>query len=206
MYKNIMILMSYIKFNKILKFLIMTVGVIICIGCAGNKPMTYVTPIDGPTAKLRFISKVSLGRQIWFYENEKCKLGKFGGSIGFVGGFDSSGEVSELHMLDTPPRSNQVIERLIPAERPAVFSFIQISGVNPTGVNSVGLLGNIINHCTVTMIFTPKANAQYEAVYSNSEEICNVAVYELIANPDNTVSRVPESTARESTEKCGVRL
>jgi hypothetical protein len=76
-----------------------------------------------------------------------------------------TGETSKVPMLGSRTDSNnQVIERLIPADRPIAF-------ISNGGANS-RTDANMVVRCNLTWGFTPKAGEQYHYVYTLTESAC----------------------------------
>lgn len=155
---------------------------------------------DRPVALVRFTSQNVLGRAVFSYDDEQCDVSSSTGSLGTTGGLTSIGESSSLGMLDTPPRSNQVFERRIPADRDFIFSWLDILGTtNVTGMPS----GSTAVGCSGTFAAKLQPGAQYESRYGNAGGRCEITLSRLDRQADGSVARTPEPSFHALPRLCG---
>lgn len=132
--------------------------VLVLAGCAA-----YKFPKGTPTAMIRFTSNISV--MVTSPCSESPSLEKI---VMLHNQFIS--EESSLTMYDTQAgKRSDVMERLIPAEREAAFTF---------GATSRNL-SNQIMACSVTMSFAPRTNEQYHADYRWVDDKCFVKLFRL---------------------------
>jgi len=147
---------------------------------AGCVPQ-YQKPVDGPIAKLRFVSLTGDSVDVQSFADENCKAtGEPGaGQIGCLGCW---GGKKEDHIIGMPNdltlSYNHILELVIPANKPFIYTM------------DYGVLGP---RCAITLSFKPEPGKMYESVFKvdYKQKKCFVSLYNLTENPDHSLTRTP---------------
>lgn len=167
----------------------------------------YKLPENAPLAKVRFITADGGLKRIFVFANENCERGEFGGQLAVIGGWGSSGEISQLNMYDKREQSIRIAEREVHADQRLYFSFhesytIPYYSYGPNGLYTNYALSTTYL-CNVTLSFIPKQDHQYEVVQIMSGRMkCDASVAELVKLSNGTVIRRPEETVVINEKEC----
>ena len=164
-------------------------------GCATNP---YLKPADGkPTAKLRLTSIPSNNNFVSEADPKGCVSDKFLPPIATLG--SKANLVRGLSRLDMPlynasiPDSHQN-EVYVPAGSSFSFQFngVGITGITPGAVEADK--GVLYSWCRKIVSFTPKADANYEALYDyvtapNGKQTCGVTLFEIVKDANGNYKK-----------------
>lgn len=116
----------------------------------------YALPVDVPKAKVTFSSYLQEVR-VYTFEDDTCARNPYGARLAY------------FYMKFGDPLSG--VEKEILADKEFVFTFNQRSGLT---ANTYGY------HCTVTLAFTPKANARYKSHFESNRNQCVATLFRVV--------------------------
>jgi len=176
-------------------------------GCANN----YLKPHEGKeNAKLRLLSVPSNNNFISVTDPKGCVSDKPLPQIATLGA--KANLVRSLSRLDMPlyddkiPASHQN-EVYIPAGNEFSFQFngVGITGITPGVTETSSPI--LYSWCRKIISFTPKADANYEAVYdyvktSNGKETCGVKLYDIIKDATGNFTKEETKNYKVESSYC----
>ena len=182
-----------------MKKALLSLAIVTLSGCASNQYLQEIPNIEN--AKLRLVSVPSNNNFVSEGSAKECISTDFNGeglshiaTLGFKANL-----VRSLNRINMPAYNESISdshqnEVYIPANKKFLFQFngVGISGFAPGQTDSGGAL---YSWCRKIVSFTPKTNANYEALYDyvempNGKETCGVKLFEIVEKSSETYEKI----------------
>ena len=182
-----------------MKKTLLSLAILTLSGCVANQ---YLQPIPNvENARLRTVSVPSNNITLHEGSTKECvSTDSRGEELAYMAKLGAKANLlNPLNRIDMPAYNTQIIdaqqnEFYIPANEKFLIQFngVGIAGFSPGQTDSGGAL---YSWCRKVLSFTPKANANYEALYDyvklpNGKKTCGVKLFEIVEESTDKYSKV----------------
>ena len=182
-----------------MKKTLLSLAILTLSGCVANQ---YLQPIPNvENARLRTVSVPSNNITLHEGSTKECvSTDSRGEELAYMAKLGAKANLlNPLNRIDMPAYNTHIIdaqqnEFYIPANEKFLIQFngVGIAGFSPGQTDSGGAL---YSWCRKVLSFTPKANANYEALYDyvklpNGKKTCGVKLFEIVEDSTDKYSKV----------------